>query len=98
MHPAHHPFHSETQTIIPGWFGYTGPVGCFFRDGLHIGKIPVDSFIEVFDESNGFEVTISAEFILLPLSVFPGIIQLEHGAYSIYPDTVDVKEIKPKPG
>src|SRR5215471_15494173 len=40
VHPAHHPFHSKTQSTHESRFGNSWPVGCFFSDGLCVWEIP----------------------------------------------------------
>jgi hypothetical protein len=65
---------------------------------LHIRKIAVDGFIQVFDKSNGFQVAVAAVFVGFPLAFGTGIIKAKNRRNRIYPNAVNMKIVKPKTG
>ena len=98
VHPAHHPLHPEAKSVRKGWLADARPVRCLFRNGLYIRKIPVNHLVEIFYKGDRFQVAIPAMFIWLPFSCFPGVIQLEHRADRVHPQTVDMIVVQPVAG
>ena len=50
------------------------------------------------EEFDGFKIFLPTVAVRQPFTVISGIIEIDHGGHSIYPQPVDVVFIKPKKG
>src|SRR5437764_4824514 len=96
MHPTHHPLHPKAESTGKSGSRYTWPICCFLCNGLYIGKVAENGLVQIFNEGNRFQVTISPILVGFPLAVAAGIVELEYGRYGIYTYPVHVKEIQPE--
>src|ERR1700722_15853362 len=71
VHPAHHPFHAETEAVGEGWAAYAGPVGGLFGNRLDIWKIAEKGLVEILYKIDRLEVSIAAVFVGFPLPLLP---------------------------
>ena len=95
MHPAHVPLVGEAQTIILRPGGYLRPGGGFLRnDDRAVLPAPHDR-IQMLEELNGLQISVSAVAVRYPLAVLPAIVKIQHGRHRIHPQPVDMVLIIP---
>jgi len=96
MHPAHIPLHAEAQTTQPAGACHLRP-GCrFFCDDHRAGIFNMGQMIKFTEKVDGFKVFSAAVFIWQPFTFLSGIVQIKHGSYGIYPQSVNVKFVQPE--
>jgi len=96
MHPSHVPLHRETKTAGPGGPRHLGPGGRFFCHDEAAGALLMGDRIELFKESDGLEIFVTAIFVGDPVAGLPRIVEIEHGGDRIDPKAIEVEFLKPK--
>ena len=98
IHPAHVPLEAKAQSAHGSGFGDHGEGSGFFRNGHGAGEVSVNDGVHLLQESNGFQVFTSTVFVGQPLSSFTAEIVIQHGGYSIHPETICMVPLQPEAG
>ena len=98
VHPPHVPFHAEAQSTKIGRLRYTRPRCRFLSNGQHAWVVMVDHLIKCFQEIYGLKVLVAAILVGYPLTLFAGIVEIEHRCHGINPQPVYVVFLKPEKG
>jgi hypothetical protein len=91
VHPAHVPFHAETQAAHVGGAGHHGPGGGFLGDGEGAGEALVDHGVHLAQEVDGFQVFPAAVLVGQPFAILAGVVQVEHGSHGVHAQAVQVE-------
>ncbi len=104
IHPAHVPLQVEAQTAdavgpddVCG-LGHQRPGRRFLGHHQHVGIDNESSFVQLLEESDGFQILLAPVLVGDPLAVPAVIIQIQHGSNRIHPDAVDVVFLQPESG
>jgi len=98
VHPAHVPFHAESQAAEPCRPGYLGPGSRLFRNHQGAWKLFVRDGVQVTQKIDSFQVFSATVFIWNPVTGFARVIQVEHGGDGIHPQAIQMKLLKPVDG
>ena len=95
MHPAHVPFVGEAKAVIFRCRCDLRPCGGFFRNDDRAVLTAADDGIQMLEEFNCVEVSVSAVFVRDPFAVLAAIVQIQHGRNRIHTKSVNVIIIEP---
>ena len=96
IHPAHVPFEVEPQSADGRRHGDQGPGSGLLGDHQDTREFGQDRLVQFLQEADRLQVLPSAILVGPPFSVFPAVVQIEHGGYSIHPDSVRVIDVAPE--
>ncbi len=96
VHPTHVPLHSEPEPSDPRRPGHHRPRRGLLGDRFRGGLRPIDLLVEAAKEGDRFEILAAAEPVRVPLPLFPGVVQVQHGSYRVHAQTIGVVALQPE--
>lgn len=98
VHPAHVPLEVETQSSLVDGACDAAPGGALFGYGHDSRAHCLNGPVHLLEEADRLQVLASAVFVGDPLSVAPGVVQVEHRGNRIDTESVDVVLPAPEDG
>ena len=98
VHPTHVPLEPKPQSAQIGRPRHTWPGGGLLGDDGGPGVEAEDHLVDLFDESDGFEILTAAESVWHPLAFGSGVVQVEHRGDRVHPQAVHMKLLDPVEG
>ena len=90
MHPAHVPLIGEAEAVILRCRRHLRPCGRLLCDDDRAILPAEDDGVQMLEELDGLEVSVSAVLIRYPLAILAAIVEVEHGRHRIDTESVDV--------
>ena len=94
VHEAHVPLEAEAESARVGWRGDQREGRRFLRDGYRPGVLREHRRVQLAQELHRVEVYVAAFLIRGVLPVAPSVVEVEHRAYRVDADAVDVVLLK----